>query len=117
VTGLGTNAIELAEIPTLGEGKREGDKFYEALSPRLVNEARCTIASVAQEPAIGRRPQANARCGDFQGLAGVGPALAQRLLIGFASAERVVMADEASLAQVRGIGLKTAAGIRELVSG
>jgi ERCC4-type nuclease len=53
----------------------------------------------------------------LQGLSGVGPALAQRLLITFGSAERVVTADEKSLAQVRGIGLKKAARIRELVSG
>lgn len=53
----------------------------------------------------------------LQGLSGVGPALAQRLLIRFGSVERDVTADEASLAQVPGIGLKKAARIRELVSG
>jgi ERCC4-type nuclease len=35
----------------------------------------------------------------------------------FGSVERVVTADEDSLTQVRGIGLKKAARIRELVSG
>ena len=58
--------------------------------------------------------------GDFtclQGLSGVGSALAQRLLIKFGSVERVVTADEASLTQVRGIGLRKAARIRELVGG
>jgi ERCC4-type nuclease len=34
----------------------------------------------------------------LQGLSGVGPALAQRLLIKFGSAERVVTADEARTA-------------------
>lgn len=53
----------------------------------------------------------------LQGLSGVGPALAQRLLIMFGSVERVVTADEESLMQVRGIGLKKAARIRELVGG
>ena len=50
-------------------------------------------------------------------LSGVGPALAQRLLIKFGSVERVVTADEESLTQVRGIGLRKAARIRELVGG
>jgi len=53
----------------------------------------------------------------LQGLSGVGPALAQRLLIKFGSVERVVMADEESLREVRGVGLRKAARIRELVSG
>jgi DNA excision repair protein ERCC-4 len=53
----------------------------------------------------------------LQGLSGVGPALAHRLLIRFGSVERVVTADEESLAQVRGIGVKKAARIRELVRG
>jgi DNA excision repair protein ERCC-4 len=53
----------------------------------------------------------------LQGLSGVGPALAQRLLIKFGSVERVVTADEESLTQVRGIGLRKAARIRELVGG
>ena len=53
----------------------------------------------------------------LQGLSGVGPALAQRLLIKFGSVERVVTADEASLTQVSGIGSRKAARIRELVAG
>jgi ERCC4-type nuclease len=51
----------------------------------------------------------------LQGLSGVGPSLAQRLLITFGSVERVVTANEESLKQVRGIGLKNAARIRDLV--
>jgi ERCC4-type nuclease len=53
----------------------------------------------------------------LQGLSGVGPALAQRLLIKFGSVERVVTADEATLTQVSGIGSRKAARIRELVAG
>ena len=53
----------------------------------------------------------------LQGLSGVGPALAQRLLIKFGSVERVVTADVESLTQVRGIGSRKAARIRELVGG
>lgn len=66
-----------------------------------------------------RKPKrgASRRLYVLQSLFGVGPALAQRLLIRFGSVERVVTADEESLAQVRGIGLKKAARIRELVSG
>jgi DNA excision repair protein ERCC-4 len=66
-----------------------------------------------------RKPKrvASRRLYVLQGLSGVGPALAQRLLIRFGSVERVMTADEGSLAQVRGIGLKRAAKIRDLVCG
>lgn len=51
----------------------------------------------------------------LQGLPRVGPALAQRLLAQFGSIERIFTADAAALAEVCGIGPKTAARIRELV--
>lgn len=51
----------------------------------------------------------------LQGLPGVGPALAHRLLYHFGSIERIVTVDAASLAEVRGIGARKAARIRELV--
>lgn len=51
----------------------------------------------------------------LQGLPGIGPALARRLLAEFGSIERVIAADEAALAQVRGIGHTKAARIKELV--
>ena len=51
----------------------------------------------------------------LQGLAGIGPALASRLLLQFGSIERVFAADEDALMQVRGVGRKKAARIRELV--
>ena len=52
----------------------------------------------------------------LQGLPGVGPALANRLLVQFGSVERVIAADERMLIQVRGIGMKKAQRIRNLVS-
>lgn len=52
----------------------------------------------------------------LQGLPGVGPALAHRLLSHFGSIERVIAADEAALARVRGIGQAKAARIRQLVA-
>lgn len=52
----------------------------------------------------------------LQGLPGVGPALANRLLIQFGSVEGVVTASEGMLTQVRGIGSKKAQQIRNLVS-
>jgi len=66
-----------------------------------------------------RKPKrvASRRLYVLQGLSGVGPSLAQRLLIKFGSVERVMTADEQSLMQVRGIGFEKAARIRELVSG
>jgi ERCC4-type nuclease len=65
-----------------------------------------------------RKPKrlASRRLYMLQGLPGVGPALAHRLLLEFRSVERVVTADEEALTRVRGIGRKKAANIRELVS-
>ena len=51
----------------------------------------------------------------LQGLPGVGPALASRLLLEFGSVERVVTADEQELRRVRGVGSQKAARIRELM--
>ena len=51
----------------------------------------------------------------LQGLPGVGPALASRLLLEFGSVERVVTANEGELTRVRGVGRQKAARIRELV--
>jgi ERCC4-type nuclease len=52
----------------------------------------------------------------LQGLPGVGPALANRLLVHFGSVESVITADHDLLAQVRGIGSKNAQRIRNVVS-
>jgi len=52
----------------------------------------------------------------LQGLPGVGPALAKRLLVHCGSVERVITADQDLLAQVRGIGPKKAQRIRNVVS-
>jgi len=51
----------------------------------------------------------------LQGLPGIGPALAQRLLLEFGSVERVVTADEKALMRVRGIGRDKAARIRHVM--
>ena len=51
----------------------------------------------------------------LQGLPGIGPALANRLLVQLGSIERVVAADEDTLMQVPGVGHKKAAKIREVV--
>jgi DNA excision repair protein ERCC-4 len=64
-----------------------------------------------------RRPKrlASRRLYMLQGLPGVGPALANRLLSEFGSVERVVTAEERELMRVRGVGRQKAARIRELV--
>jgi Fanconi anemia group M protein len=51
----------------------------------------------------------------LQGLPGVGPALASQLLRQFGSIERVITAEQNALMQIRGIGSKKAARIRELL--
>jgi ERCC4-type nuclease len=67
----------------------------------------------------GRKPKrlATRRLFVLQGLPGVGPALAQRLLAQLGSVERIMTADAVILEQVRGVGPKKAARIRELVRG
>jgi Fanconi anemia group M protein len=52
----------------------------------------------------------------LQGLPGIGPALANRLLLHFGSVENVVTATEGLLSHVRGIGPAKARRIRNLVS-
>jgi ERCC4-type nuclease len=66
---------------------------------------------------FGRKPKrlASRRLFLLQGVPGVGPALADRLLCHFGSIERIFTADAAALAEVRGVGAKKAARIRELV--
>ena len=51
----------------------------------------------------------------LQGLPGVGPALAHRLLLEFGSVERVMSVDKEELMRVRGVGRQKAARIRDLV--
>lgn len=53
----------------------------------------------------------------LQGLPGIGPELARRLLLELGSVERVMTADAATLQGVRGIGPTKAARIRELLGG
>lgn len=64
-----------------------------------------------------RKPKrlASRRIFMLQGLPGVGPALATRLLNQLGSVERVITADVETLLQIRGVGPKKAARIRELV--
>jgi Fanconi anemia group M protein len=63
-----------------------------------------------------RKPKrlASRRLYVLQGLPGVGPALAHRLLLEFGSVERVMTADEEELMCVRGVGQQKAARIRDL---
>jgi Fanconi anemia group M protein len=70
-------------------------------------------------PRYDRKPKrlATRRLFVLQGLPGVGPGLALRLLRRFGSVERVFTAEADALAAVPGIGPKKAAGIRETVSG
>jgi ERCC4-type nuclease len=51
----------------------------------------------------------------LEGLPGVGPALARRLLARFATVEEVMIADAEDLASVPGIGGRRAAVIREVL--
>jgi ERCC4-type nuclease len=51
----------------------------------------------------------------LQGLPGVGPSLAHRLLLQFGSIEKVVTASESELIRVRGVGPMKAVRIRELL--
>jgi DNA excision repair protein ERCC-4 len=68
-------------------------------------------------PRFGRKPKRlqSRRLHILQGLPGVGPALARRLLDRFGSVERTLTAADAALAEVKGIGPKTIEGIREVM--
>jgi ERCC4-type nuclease len=70
-------------------------------------------------PRYDRKPKrlATRRLFVLQGLPGVGPALACRLLAQLGSVERVMTADAGALAAIPGIGPKKAARIREIISG
>jgi Fanconi anemia group M protein len=70
-------------------------------------------------PRYDRKPKrlATRRLFVLQGLPGVGPELARRLLAQLGSVERVMTADAVALGAVRGIGPKKAARIRETISG
>ena len=63
-----------------------------------------------------RKPKrlASRRLFVLQGLPGVGPAIARRLLHQFGSVEGAMTADEAALTAVRGLGRRKAARIREV---
>jgi DNA excision repair protein ERCC-4 len=65
-----------------------------------------------------RKPKrlASRRLYALQGLPGVGPAIARRLLTRFGSLEKVFAADIAELCEVRGLGRKKANLIRELIT-
>lgn len=64
-----------------------------------------------------RKPKrlASRRLHVLQGLPGIGPALAQRILTQFGSVERAMTADAGALMQIDGVGTGKAARIRELV--
>jgi ERCC4-type nuclease len=67
---------------------------------------------------FGRKPKriASRRLYVLQGLPGVGPTLAGRLLARFGSVERVMAADAPALAETDGLGPAKAARIRELLA-
>ena len=82
----------------------------------LANQAGRSAQNVLRR--YDRKPKrlASRRLYMLQGLPGVGPALAYRLLLHLGSVERVVTADEATLMQVRGLGAKKVSRIRELLT-
>lgn len=67
---------------------------------------------------MGRRPKRvlTRRLYLLQGLPGIGPTTAKRMLAHFGSVEKAIIAGEEKLAEVTGIGRKKAARIREVVS-
>jgi ERCC4-type nuclease len=66
---------------------------------------------------LGRKPKriASRKLYVLQGLPGVGPALASRLLARFGSVERVITAKASALMETDGLGPAKAARIRELI--
>jgi ERCC4-type nuclease len=89
----------------------------ESLSVLRLLGAQTVRASEIDLPRAGYRPRRteNRKLFVLQGLPGVGPALARRLLERFGSIERVMEADEEELCAVSGIGPSKAAAIRALI--
>lgn len=83
--------------------------------PHALKGAVVSLAVMWRLPVIDARNPADS-LHILQGLPGVGPALAKRLLLQFGIVERVMTADESLLVQVRGVGAKKAQRIRGLVS-
>ncbi|MDQ3418940.1 MAG: helix-hairpin-helix domain-containing protein [Acidobacteriota bacterium] len=81
----------------------------------LASQAERAAATVLKR--FGRKPKriASRKLYVLQGLPGVGPALAGRLLARFGSIERVMAADETELTETAGVGPTKAARIRALV--
>ena len=67
---------------------------------------------------MGRKPKRiqTRRLHILQGLPGIGPKIAKKMLEHFGSIETVITASEEALANVEGIGKKKAVKIREIVS-
>lgn len=88
-----------AEILTLA-GRQDG-KFYEQMLKRL-----------------GRKPRRiqTQKLYFLQGLPGIGPGIAKRMLEYFGSIEKVINANEYELSCIRGIGKKKASSIRKIIT-
>ena len=80
-------------------------------------QARRSIRGAVQRPGSRPRGVRKRRLYVLQGLPGIGPERAERLLDTFGSLESIFGADEMELAEVEGIGDKTARRIRNLVGG
>jgi ERCC4-type nuclease len=82
----------------------------------LAQQMRHAASAILQR--YDRKPKrlASRRLYMLQGLPGVGPELANRLLVQFGSIQTVIAASEDALMKVPGVGRKKAARIRELVS-
>ena len=89
----------------------------ESLTVLRLLAAQTLRASEVDLPRAGYRPRRteNRKLFVLQGLPGVGPALARRLLERFGSVERVMEADEEELCGVSGIGRSKATAIRALI--
>ena len=104
--------------PASGSARPRGSRTYQGTS----RFAPASSADPCLTTAVGRcdrrRNHGRASVGrrSLQGLPGVGPALARRLFARLGSVEHVMTADTAA-GEVRGIGPRKAARIRELVRG
>lgn len=108
-------AVSLAvmwRLPILySRDPEESLRVLQLLSDQISKPTESTVRRYDRKP----KRSASRKLHVLQGLPGIGPALASRLLTHFGSIERVVNADEGALMQVRGLGLQTAARIRELL--
>jgi DNA excision repair protein ERCC-4 len=101
-------AAPLIEVPTPEEALR----LFRLIAEQVGRTRPLVLKRYDRKP----KRHGSRRLYVLQGLPGVGPALAARMLARFGSIERAIVADAEALSEIDGIGPGKAARIRELLA-